>query len=86
MTTPDWDTRLQQLIDITKPAPAAAKVDPNAITLTSAQLNALLGQNANPFCGPCAVWRFSRGDWPFAGKPGLWGKAEKLSKFSGVAS
>jgi hypothetical protein len=53
---------------------------PNAIALTSPQLDKLLGVNANPFCGPLAVWWFSPGDWPFAGKRELWRRAEKLAR------
>ena len=53
---------------------------PDRIALTSAHLDRLLGQNANPFCGPTAVWWFTRDDWPFAGKPAMWRQAEKLSR------
>ena len=52
------------------------------IHLTSTQLDQLLGANANPFCGPTAEWAFSREDWPFAGRPGMWRQAESLSKSS----
>jgi hypothetical protein len=53
---------------------------PDRIPLTSAQLDRLLGQNANPYCGPTAVWWFSREDYPFRGRGELWRRAEKLSK------
>lgn len=80
MTTPDWQERLTLLQHINDPEPAPVQQrDPAAIPLTTAHLNQLLGTNANPFCGPTAVWWFSPGDWPFAGKPGLWRQARGLS-------
>ena len=82
MTTPDWQDRLTQLQNINKPAPP--KHPEGTIALTTADLDALLGKNANPFCGPCAVWRFARDDWPFRGRGELWRQAERLSKSSGV--
>jgi hypothetical protein len=78
MTTPDWQERLTMLQNINEPP--KPKPDPNAIHLTITQLDQLLGQNANPFCGLTAVWAFTKNDWPFAGKPGLWRQAEKLPR------
>jgi hypothetical protein len=56
----------------------------NTLHLTTAHLDQLLGKNANPFCGPRAVWRFAQDDWPFKGRGELWRRAERLSKSSGV--
>jgi hypothetical protein len=81
MTTPDWEIKLQELIHISKPAPP--KRPEGTIPLTSAHLDELLGQD-NPFCGPTAVWWFTRDDYPFKGRGELWRRAEKMSKSSGV--